>query len=231
MASKIVIEDPAERCRPFAWRSVSLTGEILDRRRNANEPPAAGLKPAVALGNLHPLERRAAEIEAIIVERERAAREIGFREGEAAGKAQAESGVGIAVNRLAQSIAELDQYRALLLRQTEREAVRLSIAVARRVLRRELNVDPSAMEDLIRGALEKLQSQERCRVRMHPRQLPVLRSEVERLGMTAKVEIIEDSAQEPGAAVFEMSRGNLDASIDMQLKEIERGLVDRLQRL
>jgi flagellar biosynthesis/type III secretory pathway protein FliH len=65
---------------------------------------------------------------------------------------------------------------------------------------------------------------------MHPNYVPVLRSEIDRLGMSAKVEIIVDPAQEPGAAVFEMARGNLDASIDTQLREIERGLVDRLQR-
>ena len=56
----------------------------------------------------------------------------------------------------------------------------------------------------------------------------MLRSEVDRMGMAAKVEVIEDPAQEPGATVFEMSRGNLDASIDTHLREIERGLVDRL---
>ena len=33
-----------------------------------------------------------------------------------------------------------------------------------------------------------------------------------------------------GAAIFEMTRGNLDASMDSQLREIERGLADRFQR-
>jgi len=177
-----------------------------------------------------PLDRRIAEIEAAMVERERVARETGFREGEAAGKAQAEVEVRLAIDRLAQSIAELDQYRTVLQRQAEADAVRLSLAIARRVLRRELSVDPAAIEGLLRAALQKLQSQERCRVRMHPSHAPVLRSEADRLGMAAKVEVVEDPAQEPGAAVFEMSRGNLDASIDTQLREIERGLVDRLQR-
>lgn len=230
MASRLITENPADRSRPFAWRSVSLTGETMDRRRNTIEPGAAGLKSALQTASLHPLDRRMADIEATMVERERAARDIGFREGEAAGKAQAEIEVRIAIDRLAQSISELDQYRALLQRQAEADAVRLSIAIARRVLRRELSVDPSAIEGLLRAALQKLQSQERCRVRMHPSQAHMLRSEVDRLGMAAKVEVIEDPAQEPGAVVFEMSRGNLDASIDTQLREIERGLADRLRR-
>jgi flagellar assembly protein FliH len=230
MASRLFMGNPADRSRPFAWRSVSLTGETVERRRHTIEAGAAGLAAARQMETLHPIDRRIAEIEAAMVERERAAREAGFRDGEAAGKAQAENEIRIAINRLAQSIAEMDQYRALLQRQAETEAVQLSIAIARRVLRRELSVDPAAIEGLLRAALQKLQSQDRCRVRMHPYHAAVLRSEVDRLGMAAKVEVIEDPAQEPGAAVFEMSRGNLDASIDTQLREIERGLVDRLQR-
>ena len=222
MASKILADNRAGQSRPFAWRSVSETGETVDRRRTALEAGSTGLTTASRPDGVHPLERRIAEIEAAFVEREQAAREAGFREGE--------SEVRIAIGRLSQSILEMDQFHARLLRQSEADAVRLSIAIARRVLRREVTLDPAAIEGLVRAGLEKLQSQERCRVRMHPNYVPVLRSEIDRLGMSAKVEIIVDPAQEPGAAVFEMARGNLDASIDTQLREIERGLVDRLQR-
>ena len=230
MPSKILVDNHAGQSRPFAWRSVSYTGETVDRRRTALEGGPTGVPAASRADGVHPLERRIAEIEAAFAEREHAAREAGFREGEAAGKAHAESEVRSAIGQLSQSIVDLDQYRTRLFRQSEADAVRLSIAIARRVLRREVTLDPSAIEGLIRAALERLQSQERCRVRMHPNYIPVLRSEVDRLGMSAKVEVIADPAQEPGAAVFEMSRGNLDASIDTQLREIERGLVDRLQR-
>jgi len=230
MASKILVDNRAGQSRPFAWRSVSHTGETVDRRRTALEAGSTGLATASRADGVHPLERRMAEIEAAFVERERAAREAGFSEGEAAGKAQAENEVRVAIGRLSETIDEMNQFHTRLLRQSEADAVRLSIAIARRVLRREVTLDPAAIEGLVRAALEKLQSQERCRVRMHPNYVPVLRSEIERLGMTAKVEVIVDPAQEPGAAVFEMARGNLDASIDTQLREIERGLVDRLQR-
>ena len=229
MPSKILVDNNSGQSRPFAWRSVSHTGETVDRRRTALEG-GTGLPAASRAGGIHPLERRIAEIEAAFTERERAARDAGFREGEAAGKAQAEADVRIAIGRLSQSIADVDQYRTRLFRQSEADAVRLSVAIARRVLRREITLDPSAIEGLVRAALERLQSQERFRVRMHPNYVPVLRSEIDRLGMSARVEVITDPAQEPGAAVFEMSRGNLDASVDTQLREIERGLVDRLQR-
>ena len=222
MSSKVSIEHRADHVRPFAWRTVSLSGETVDRRKPAADSKTPTPAPAVP-------ESRVAELEKQAERRAREAREAGRAEGEAQAKAQAQEEVRATIERLANAIAELDRYRGQLLRQTETDAVRLSIAIARRVLRRELTVDPSAIEGLVRAALERLQSQESCRVRMHPDFVPALRDCVERMGMERRVEIISDAAQEPGAAVFEMSRGSLNASIDSQLKEIERGLADRFQ--
>ena len=44
------------------------------------------------------------------------------------------------------------------------------------------------------------------------------------------MEITPDNSRELGTVVFETQRGNLDASIDSQLQEIERGLADCLRR-
>lgn len=223
MSSKVSVEQRLDHVRPFAWRTVDVNGEAADRRKALLEPKTPASNPPAAS------EPAAAEVEKRAEKRVREAREAGRAEGEAQGRAQAQEEVRGVIERLAGAIAEIEQYRGRLLRQTETDAVRLSIAIARRVLRRELTVDPSAIEGLVRAALERLQTQENCRIRMHPDFLPALRDSVERLGMGSRVEIISDAAQEPGAAVFEMSRGNLDASIESQLKEIERGLVDRFQ--
>ena len=107
---------------------------------------------------------------------------------------------------------------------------KLALAIARRVLRRELAVDPDALESLLLGALEKLRGQEISRVRVHPshadadRRLP---SEgVPRRGDRGDP---GSGGEPPGTAIFETERGNLDASIESQLQEIERGLADRLR--
>ncbi len=42
--------------------------------------------------------------------------------------------------------------------------------------------------------------------------------------------MIADPSRQPGDVVFETERGNLDASVDSQLLEIERGLTDRLRK-
>lgn len=223
MSTRVLADEGADAVRPFAWRTVALTGEVVDRRRLAAESK-------LAADPLQGFDARILELEQLVDTRAREAREAGFREGEAAGQARAEDEVRSAVERLAASITEINQYRRHVLRQTEADALRLAIAIARRVVRRELTVDPSAIEGLVSAALDRLQSQESCTVRMHPDFVPALRVSIEKFGMEGKVEVIADAAQGPGAAVFEMPRGNLDASVDSQLREIERGLVDRFQR-
>ena len=44
------------------------------------------------------------------------------------------------------------------------------------------------------------------------------------------MEVIPDGAEASGTAIFETERGNLDASVESQLQEIERGLADRLRK-
>jgi flagellar assembly protein FliH len=215
MSSRALIESRADLVQAFAWDVIALA-----EKQNS--------KTAGERSSQSPI--RDAELQTAIEEQVSQAHQAGFKEGEASGRSKAQAEVRAAIDRLAQSIANIDEFRDSLYRQAEVEAVRLSIAIARRVLRRELTVDPGAIEGLVRAALERLQSQESCRVRVHPDHVAAMRAALERAGMSAKVEVAADPAQEPGAAIFEMPSGNLDASMDSQLREIERGLVDRFQR-
>jgi flagellar assembly protein FliH len=58
----------------------------------------------------------------------------------------------------------------------------------------------------------------------------MVRKHFEQLGRQERIEVLADSRLEPGAVIFETARGNLDASIETQLQEIQRGLSDRLHR-
>lgn len=158
------------------------------------------------------------------------ARAAALREGEAAGRSRAASELQPVMDRLARSIDEMAQLRPRLRREAEGDMVRLSLAIARRILRRELSVDPGAMHGLVLGALEKLQSQEIHRVRVHPSRAAAVDACLRQALPGTKVEIVGDTAREPGAVIFETTHGNLDASIDCQLQEIERGLADCLNR-
>jgi flagellar assembly protein FliH len=175
-------------------------------------------------------EARIAQLQQQCEQRVADARAAALREGEAAGRSRAAAELQPVMERLARSIDDLAQLRPRLRREAEGDMLRLSLAIARRIMRREMSVDPGAMHGLVLGALEKLQSQEIHRVRVHPSRAAAVEACLRQNVPGTGVEVVADPSREPGAVVFETTRGNLDASIDCQLQEIERGLADRLNR-
>jgi flagellar assembly protein FliH len=190
--------------------------------REAGKATGAEAQPDVQL--------QAAQIQRESEQRIREAHAAGTREGEAAGRARAAAELQPVIDRLGRSIDELAGLRARLRSEAEADLVKLSLAIARRVLRRELAIDPEALHGLVLAALEKLQGQEICRVKVHPSHAALVTECLRQIVTGAPVEVIPDPSREPGAIVFETARGNLDASVESQLQEIERGLVDLLKR-
>jgi flagellar assembly protein FliH len=153
----------------------------------------------------------------------------GFSEGRKVGHEQAVAEIQPVMDRLSRSLADLATVRSRVRKTAESDLLKLAIAVARRVIHRELTLDPGSIEGLIRVALEKLESRELCRVRVHPDQEPVIRTLLARFS-AAPVELIPDPALQCGDVLFETAHGTLDGSIEAQLQEIERGFADRLSR-
>lgn len=174
------------------------------------------------------LRARIAELSAASEQASRRAFDEGRRAGEAATKQALENDVRGTMEKMAQAIAGLATTRQEVLRTAESDTVRLAIEIARRVLHRELSVDSSAIEALVKAALDKLHLEEIHRVKVHPEHEALLRACLAQAGRGQGIEIIADPAQQKGGASFELSRGTLDASVETQLREIERGLADQL---
>ena len=194
---------------------------------NCNEAP-------LAAGDLaHPevtqLHSRILDLERALQRDVQHARDAGFCEGEAAGRDRAAAEVQPVLERLARSMIELAGVKSRLRRDAEHELVELSISIARRILRRELTVDPEAVGGLVRSALDKLQARDVCRIRIHPDHHLIDRRQLDKQGI-GSAEVVADAALQPGDVVIESKRGDLDASVETQLNEIERGFADRLRR-
>jgi flagellar assembly protein FliH len=160
----------------------------------------------------------------------RKAHDSGYREGESAGREHAAAELQPVLQRLAAAISGVASLRSRIRRDGEQELVQLSIAIARRILRRELTVDPDAVGGLVRAALEKVQLRDVCRVRVHPGYLSAVQHCLEHSGTSTGVDVVSDASLQPGDVVIETKRGDLDGCIGTQLAEIERGFADRLNR-
>lgn len=119
---------------------------------------------------------------------------------------------------------QLERLRDDFLRRWERDAVRLAIAVARRVVRREAVEDPQIALELVRESLELAAGQPRVVVSLHPLDLArldaPLRRLVQELGRTASVEFVGDAQIEPGGCRLTSDQGRIDQQFAAQLQRI-----------
>lgn len=210
MSSKVLRGAQQAKTGPMEWLSVS---ETVAQTPFGGSPRARGEAEEEAAF--------ARQVEARVEE----ARQSGYREGEAG----ARGAVQPVLERLAHSIDVVAGLRNRIRKEAESDLVKLSIAIARRILHREIGVDPEAISGLMKAALEKVQSQEIHRVRVHPDLEAAVRKALEGLASGRSVQVVADGGRESGDVVFETTRGNLDASIGTQLQEISRGLADRLR--
>ena len=81
---------------------------------------------------------------------------IGFERGKQAGFEQALSEMKPVMDRMVFSIAEFATLRRRIRHEAEQDLVRLSLAVARKILHRELTVDPQALGGVIKSAIERI---------------------------------------------------------------------------
>jgi flagellar assembly protein FliH len=127
-----------------------------------------------------------------------------------------------------QTLASLAQTKRKLRQEGEVELLKLSLAIARRILHREISIDAEALHGLVHAAMQKLQNREISRVRVNPAGADAVRTALERIGAAPAIEISPDPSLKSGDIIFETQFGELDASIDSQLAEIQRGFADRL---
>jgi len=217
MLSRVLKEDAAG-AQPVAWRR-ELGNKSGSPRKALGEAMSEAAQLRLRMAEL----QQAAELQA------REAYENGVRAGEAAARKELESRVQDTLEKLAATISEIAATRSETIHRAEADTVHLTLAIARRVLHREISLNPSVLEDLIKAALEKMQAQEVYRVRVHPQQEEIMKRCLEETARGQVVTVVPDPTQAEGGAVFETNRGLLDASLDTQLDEIERILADQLE--
>ncbi len=142
---------------PVAWRRVSSAEAITGSGTSDGAPGAGYISEAGTPGS------RAGEVE----QRVAAAHQQGLR-----GRASGRDGKALAAPleamqlKLARSIEELTGSRLRFRREAEQDVVALALAVARRILHRELTVSPEALLGLVKAALDKMEAREVHQVRV-----------------------------------------------------------------
>lgn len=223
MLSKVLRGDDAAIAEPVPWKQAANS-----KFSAAAKTPQQAPRPARQIEN-QPYSSHANASEAPAFEQKlREARESAYRDGEAAGRAQASGQIQPMLEQLGRSIQEIAVARQKLRAQAEGDLLKLALAIAKKVLHREITADPEALAGLIRVALDKVRVQDIIRVRVNAQHYAAVQQMVQRFTGGARTDVSSDATLPAGGVVVETARGEFDSSIDVQLKEIEKGLADRL---
>lgn len=118
---------------------------------------------------------------------------------------------------------ERDRY----LRAVEEEVVKLALAIAARILRREADMDPLLLTGAVRVALGQLAASTHVRLRVPAAQKDLWSEAVALLpNLPLQPEIAADETMRTGDCIVETELGSVDIGVRAQLREIERGFFD-----
>jgi flagellar assembly protein FliH len=158
--------------------------------------------------------------------------EMGLKEGRQAERdAQAAAHAEAEKQRMRQAAGLLESFnqeRERYLHAVEHEVVKLALAVAARILRREAQMDPLLLTGAVRVALGQLSASTQVRLRVPAAELDLWTESMALVpNLTVKPTVVAGERMLLGDCVIETEMGSVDLGIRSQLGEIERGFFDR----
>jgi flagellar assembly protein FliH len=167
-------------------------------------------------------ERRiAAEIESALI--------AGRNEGRDEVAVEYERRVGTERRKVLRTCDEFRRERETYFATVETNVVKLALAIAARVLHREVKLDPMLLQAVVKVALSKVMDESGTVLRVPMEDAPAWR-ELMQTEEASMVEVSGDSRLEAGECVLETSVGRVELGVGAQLEEIEKGFFDLLQQ-
>jgi flagellar assembly protein FliH len=201
--------------RPFTYTEVVAAQVGIGSRKTASAGPGEGIPGSIE----------------ILAQREAVARAAGRQEGEAQARAAGEEHLAQIRGSVSSALADFARDRAQYYQQVESEVVQLALSIARKILYREAQVDPLLLAGMVRVALEKIESTTKVVMRVNPHQVSECRGYFAHHMEASQVpDVVEDPAMQTDHCVLQTALGTTEVGVEVQLKEIEQGLLDLLAK-
>jgi flagellar assembly protein FliH len=179
-------------------------------------------------------------VEALLSEARRQGHESGRKQGREEGRLEAEEQAHAELAAHAQTaeqqrqtdlahlVEDFDAARERYFHAIEPETVRLALAVAARIIRREAQMDPLLLTGAVRVALGQIASSSKVRLKVPPADLNLWKEAIAHLPkLSVRPDVIPGEAMRLGDCIIETELGSVDLGVRSQLSEIERGFFDR----
>lgn len=160
--------------------------------------------------------------------------EKGTTEGEQAGFELASRKIEPLLDSLKQGLLQLNNLRQATYQKIEKEVVDLALAIARKVICREIEVDKEVVVCVAREALAKVEDPGKINIKMNPSDLQLI-SETkhqfsELIGNIDNVTLEAEENIQSGGCVIETDLGEIDARIEKQLQAVEESFRNALAK-
>jgi flagellar assembly protein FliH len=188
-------------------------------------PPRAERPEPVAPPPPAPAEPSPAEVEARLAALEREAFAKGYAQGERAGLEAGTKRTEAMLRRVAQTIEELAGLRQTIIRETERQMVQLALLLARKVVGRELAMDPDLVAAMAHVAVSRLGESTPATIRLNPEDYAAVTAGRGPGWAGAQVQVVPDAAVPRGGCLVESEFGLVDGTLDAQFAELTRALL------
>ena len=155
-------------------------------------------------------------------------REEGLQEGLKAGEETAAIRIEEMTGRYAAALTEVAAFKDTLRAQVEEEVVRLALAVAKKIVHREIHIDPTIIHTLVRVALERVSGKSAVIVRLNPVDYKYMTDSHKDMAQAEGREIRfeSDNSLTQGDCVIQTEAGDIDARIEEEFNEVENSFFE-----
>ena len=158
----------------------------------------------------------------------------GFTKGEKAGIEAGRKKLEVVLNDFREALLELEKVGKDIYRNTEKQIVKLALAIARKIVCHEIATDEEVVLNVVKEALTNVLDHEEIKIRISPSDSQVLRDAKIQLSTIVddieNVTIEEDERILDGGCVIETSAGDIDARIEKQFQAVEETLESEFKK-
>ncbi|MCX5726797.1 MAG: FliH/SctL family protein [Candidatus Saganbacteria bacterium] len=178
---------------------------------------------------LGPVQEKAHQI--IAAAREQAerikeeARTAGEEEGIEIGKREGMSEISEKLEESLETLNEAVKERKNIIKDSEAEILRLALKVSEQIIKSEVSLHRDVCLNMVSEAIARVSDREQIIVRVNREDVDTIKKYKDRIASLVdgvrSLNILEDSAIEPGGCIIETNLGYIDARISTKLRAIE----------
>ncbi len=154
----------------------------------------------------------------------------GFEDGKKTAGEVVKKETAIRCRRLEELISEIRDFKKVLFSECEAEAVELCLSIARKVILREFSIREDSVVYVVKEALKAAVTNGRIRIRLNPGDMAMIKEHGKELKRYtqgfAAVALDGDESLKSGGCIIETGTGEVDATIEGLLDEVQGILKD-----